>query len=354
MLDLEPGVDLEEGDGAVLGDQELAGAGAVVAGLAQDRLGRLVEAGDLVVGEERRGRLLDELLVAALQRAVAGGDDHDVAVLVGEALGLDVARLVEELLDQALAAAERRDGLADRRLVGVGDLLDRAGDLEAATAAAEDRLDRDRQAVLLRELHDLVGVRDRVLGAGRERRVGPLGDVLGLGLVAQRLDRRGRRADPGQPGVDDGLGELGVLGQEAVAGVHRVGAGLLGDRDDLGDVEVGVRRGRAAQRVRLVGDPHEQRVAVGVGVHRDAADPGVLAGPDDADGDLSTVGDQDLLQRSGLRHQRRLSPDPGPPSVRIVSARRVAPPPAHAGRALSALRSGVRVLDDRVLDTLLA
>ena len=56
----------------------------------------------------------------------------------------------------------------------------------------------------------------------------------------------GRRADPDQPGVDDGLGEVGVLGEEAVAGVHRVGAGLLGDRDDLLDVEVGV--GRASRR----------------------------------------------------------------------------------------------------------
>ena len=43
VLDLEPGVDLEEGDRAVLADQELAGAGADVAGLAQDRLGGLVE-----------------------------------------------------------------------------------------------------------------------------------------------------------------------------------------------------------------------------------------------------------------------------------------------------------------------
>jgi hypothetical protein len=87
--------------------------------------------------------------VAALQRAVAGRDDDDVAVLVGQALGLDVARLVEELLDEALAAAERRDRLADRGLVGVGDLVHLAGDLEPAAAAAERRLDRDRQAVLL-------------------------------------------------------------------------------------------------------------------------------------------------------------------------------------------------------------
>src|SRR5699024_12694268 len=38
MLDLEPGVDLEEREGAVDADQELAGAGADVAGLAHDRL----------------------------------------------------------------------------------------------------------------------------------------------------------------------------------------------------------------------------------------------------------------------------------------------------------------------------
>ena len=196
VLDLEPGVDLEEGDGAVPGDQELAGAGADVPRLAQDRLAGLVEPGDLVVGEERRGRLLDQLLVAALERAVAGGDDDDVAVLVGQALGLDVPRLVEELLDQALAAAERPDRLADRRLVELGDLLQRAGDLEATATAAEDRLDGDRQAVLLRERDDLVGVLDGVLGAGGQRGVGLLRDVLGLGLVAEALDRRRRRPDP--------------------------------------------------------------------------------------------------------------------------------------------------------------
>ena len=190
-------------------------------------LERVVEPGHLLLGEERRGRLLDELLVAALQRAVAGGDHHDVAVLVGQALGLDVARLVEVLLDEALAAAEGADRLADRRLERVGDLLHRAGDLEAAAAAAEGRLDRDRQAVLLGERDDLVGVLDRVLGAGSQRGAGLLGDVPGLDLVAERVDGRGRRADPDQPGVEHGLGEVGVLGEEAVAGVHRVGAGPL-------------------------------------------------------------------------------------------------------------------------------
>jgi hypothetical protein len=50
----------------------------------------------------------------------------------------------------------------------------------------------------------------------------------------------GRRTDPDEPGVDDGLGEVGVLGQEAVAGVHGVGARAARDVEQLLDVEVGL------------------------------------------------------------------------------------------------------------------
>jgi hypothetical protein len=107
-------------------------------------------------------------------------------------------------------------------------------------------------------------------------------------------------AEGGGP-IQHGLGEVGVLGEEAVAGVHRVGAGLRGHVDDLLDREVGVARSGAAQAVRLVGEADEQRVAVGLGVDRHAADPGVLAGPDDPDRDLAAVGDQDLLERLDVR-----------------------------------------------------
>ena len=145
---------------------------------------------------------------------------------VGEALGLDVAGVVEVALDEALAATERGDGLADGGVVQVGDLLEGAGDLEAAAAAAEGRLDGDGQAVLLGEGDDLVGARDGVGRAGHQRRAGALGDVAGRDLVAEGAMASGRRADPGQPGVDDGLGEVGVLGEESVAGVDGVGTGL--------------------------------------------------------------------------------------------------------------------------------
>ena len=297
VLHLQAGVDLEEGDRAVGAHEVLDGAGAVVAGLGADGLGRGVDPLALLVGEERRGRLLDELLVAPLQRAVAGADDDDVAVGVGQHLRLDVPRLVEEPLHEALAAAEGRDRLADGGVEQLRDLLLGAGHLEAAAATTEGGLDGHGQPVLLGEGDDLVGATDGVLGSGDERGAGLRGDVPRLHLVAERDDRLGGGADPGQPRVDHRPGEIGVLGQEPVAGVDRVRARLLRRVDDLLDHQVGVAGRRPPEGEGLVGHPDVQGVAVGLGVDGHARQPLVLARAGDAHRDLAAVGDQDLLHR---------------------------------------------------------
>jgi hypothetical protein len=95
--------------------------------------------------------------MASLQRAVARRDDDDVALGIREALRLDVARLVEVLLHEALAATEGGDRLASGRFEQLGDLVELAGDLETASAAAVGGLDGDGQADLLGEGDDLIG-----------------------------------------------------------------------------------------------------------------------------------------------------------------------------------------------------
>ena len=69
----------------------------------------------------------------------------------------------------------------------------------------------------------------------------------------------------------------GVLGQEAVAGVHGLGAGLLADLDDLLDVQVALGGRAAAEEVGLVGALDVQRVAVGLGVDGDRRDAHLVA-----------------------------------------------------------------------------
>ena len=68
----------------------------------------------------------------------------------------------------------------------------------------------------------------------------------------------------------------------------------------LGDVEVAGRRGVTAQGERLVGRADMQRVPVRVGVDGYARDPGVPAGPGNADSDFATVGDEHLAHDGSL------------------------------------------------------
>ena len=114
MLDLEPRVHLQEIKAAVLPGDELDGAGEIVA----DRLGErdclLAHAGARCLVEQRRRRLLQDLLIAALDRAFALAEIDDVAVLVAQHLDLDVARIDDELLDEHAIVAERRERFRPR------------------------------------------------------------------------------------------------------------------------------------------------------------------------------------------------------------------------------------------------
>src|SRR5207249_1345097 len=94
MLDLDPCVELEEPEVAAVED-ELGGAGALVADRAREGDRGIAHPGPQLGIECGRRRLLEHLLVAALDRAVALAERRDVAVPVGEKLDLDVARPLE-------------------------------------------------------------------------------------------------------------------------------------------------------------------------------------------------------------------------------------------------------------------
>ena len=141
MLDLNTRVDLNEVVPAHLVDQELCGTSVAIADalrkldrVAEDRLADLF-------GEVRRGRDLNDLLVAALHGAVALKEVDRVPLGVREELDLNVARPLKEALDEDGAVAERGLGLAHgalERALEVGHL---AHDTHAATTTAHRGLD---------------------------------------------------------------------------------------------------------------------------------------------------------------------------------------------------------------------
>ncbi len=98
VFDLNPGVDLHEVEVAIF-DEELDGSGVGVARGVDAPFGGFADLFAEVLVEGGGGSLLDDLLVAALQRAVPFAEVPDVAVVVGDDLDLDVTGGFEILLD---------------------------------------------------------------------------------------------------------------------------------------------------------------------------------------------------------------------------------------------------------------
>ena len=115
VLDLHARVHLDEVELAVL-VEELEGAGAAVADLLAGGGAALADLLDHAARDAGRRRFLDDLLVAALHRAVALAEPDRVLVRVGQHLDLDVARVLEELLHVDGRVAERRAGFGARHL----------------------------------------------------------------------------------------------------------------------------------------------------------------------------------------------------------------------------------------------
>ena len=296
MLDLQPRVHLQEIEGAVLAGDELDRAGAVVADGLGQRHGLLAH-GLAGLGIEQRGRrLLDHLLVATLDGAFALAQVDDMPVLVAQHLDLDVPGVLDELLHEHAIVAEARLGLRAGKPEALLRLLGRISDAHALAAAACRGLDHDGVADLLGDLHGFPGVGDLAEVAGHGRHLGFRGCLLALDLVAHGRDRPGVGADEDDAGLLERKGERFTLRQEAVARMHRLGAGLAAGLHDLIHQEVGLGRGRRPDRDGLVGHLHVQPVAVGLRVDRHRLDAELLGRLDDPAGDLATVGDQDFLE----------------------------------------------------------
>ena len=180
MLDLEPRVHLEEIEAAILPGDEFHRAGAVVADRLGERHRLLAHPGTRLRVEQRARRFLDDLLVAALDRALALAEMDHVAVLVAQHLDFDVARIGDELLDEDAIVAEARFRLRSRARKTFGDLAPVEGDAHALAAAAGGGLDHHRVTDLIGDGDRLLVVLDHAEMAGNGRDLGARRRLLRL------------------------------------------------------------------------------------------------------------------------------------------------------------------------------
>ena len=185
------------------------------------------------------------------------------------------------------------DGIAQRGLQ-FGLAIDAA---HAFAAAAGDGFEEHRIPVRAAELAGLVESH-AVVRARRDRGSGRHRGAARGGLRAHHAHGIGGRADENDAGILAGRGEIGVLAEEAVAGMDRLGAVFLGGVENPVDPQVAFGGRRGADVLRLVGHADVQRCAVGIGIDGHRSDAHFAQGADDADGDLAPVGDQYLAEHA--------------------------------------------------------
>ena len=116
-------------------------------------------------------------------------------------------------------------------------------------------------------------------------------------------ERLWARADEDKAGGADGLGEVGVLGQEPVAGVDRVGAGLLRGADVLLRVEIAADLDRLARGARV------KRPTVVRSDDGDGLDAQLVARAEDPQRYLAAVRYEELLDGQSRTNVIRQAPE---------------------------------------------
>ena len=238
VFDLYAGVHFNKVEMPVL-VEELEGAGATVADVDAgfNAAGLHFGAGFLV--DARCWRFFQYLLVAALQRAIAVAEVNGVALAVRQHLDFHVARVGEEFFQIDHRVTERCTGFGAGQLGRLDQVFFVVHHAHAATTAAASGFDDHRVADFTADGQGGFFVfRQRAVGAGYGRYAGGDHGVLGRHLVAHQANGVSGRADKGETGFLHLFGEVGVLGEEAVAGVNGGGAGHFGRSDDCRDVQV--------------------------------------------------------------------------------------------------------------------
>jgi len=260
-------------------------------------------------GDDGRRRFLDELLVTALNGALALVVVDDRTVRIAEDLNFDMARFVDIFFDIDVAIVECGGGfgLCHRDLLRkVVDIMD---DAHSLSATAGDSFDDNWEPNGLGDLSRFVGIFNNAIGTHDNGNSGRLHRILGAGLIAHRFDHFGFGTDEGKSGGVANVGKFGVLGEESVAGMNRFGASEMRGADDARDVEVTFASGWRTDADGLIGKADMERMTIRLGINGDGFNAHLAAGADDTERDFAAVGYEDFMKQSlgNFQNKQRLS-----------------------------------------------
>jgi len=245
----------------------------------------------LCLGDLRRGGNLDQLLVAALDGAVALEQMNHVAMAVAQHLHFNVPRVDHAFFQEDFRLAKSLAGFRDHALIVAEKIFVAVAAADAAPAAAIGGLEHDGVADLVGQHARLFNIGEIAVAARHAWDTGGDHRVARLNLVAHLADDVRVRADESNTTARANFRQLGVLRKETIARMQRIAPRGDGQIDDVVRVEIaGDRFGTDV--VGLVRFFYMQRMTVGIRVDGDRFDAHFRAGAHNADGNFTAVGDE--------------------------------------------------------------
>src|SRR5665647_1615430 len=247
--------------------------------------------------EQRCRRFLNDLLVTALHRTIALAQIHRIAVLVGEHLKLDMARVFQKFFHVYHGIVE--SGL--RLGAGHGDGIQQGclgmHHTHAASAAAAGSLDDDRVSDAARNLDNLRGVvRQGTLDSRHTGHPGFLHGDLGAYLVTHQTNGLGARTDKYKAALLNALGKIGVFRKKTIARMDGLRICNFRCTDDGGDIQITLCRRGGADTNRLVGEFYILGIGIRLGMHHDGFYAHLAAGALNTQRYFTAIGNQDFFK----------------------------------------------------------
>ncbi len=290
--------------------QEFYGAGVTIVRRLAQPDGCFAQCLILLRSERRRRRFLDDLLVTALDGAIAHAGGPGCSVLVGDDLDLYVARAEHQLLHENSWIAEGLERFSTGALKGFREVARRMHSPNPVTAASSRGFDQQRIAQPLRMAPGVLECFHRPAAPRRHNDSGLLGQTFRGDLVAQPPDDITIRTDEHDSQVAAQIREFGVLGHETPSHPDSIRArghqGLfqpaIVDITALRLMGFRVNDMRFAKVHCLVRFAHEHRMAVRIGEKSDGRERRRVllieftGGVDEAHCGFSAVHNRDALE----------------------------------------------------------
>ena len=249
-----------------------------------------------LVGKTGGRRLLHDLLVASLQRAVAVPDDGHAPAPVPEDLHLDMPRGRDVPLQIYARRGEVLRGDAGDPVEAVAHLVRREAGVHADSAATTGRLDHHRQSYADRRGHGLVRGRQK-LRPGKQGDTRFPGERPGRILRSELLKLLRGGTDEHHPLGLDPASEVRVLRQEPISGMDGTGSAVLRSFEKLIDVQIRLPGGSFPDVTGIIRHRDMGGRPVGIRIHGERPHSESMDGAYYSTGDFPAIG-----HKHGVKH----------------------------------------------------